>query len=63
VMVVLEWPKIDPQIYFIDHVPVIVSAFEVAMVALASMVIAGVATLYPAGQAAKLYPVDAIRHE
>jgi len=63
VMVQLEWPRLDPQIYFIDHVPVIVSAFEVAMVALASMLIAGVATLYPAGQAADLYPVDAIRHE
>ncbi|MBC8085747.1 MAG: ABC transporter permease [Phycisphaerae bacterium] len=63
VMVQLEWPRLDQQIYFIDHVPVIVSAFEVAMVALASMVIAGVATLYPAGQAAHLYPVDAIRHE
>lgn len=63
VMVKLEWPRLDPQIYFINHVPVIVSAFEVVMVGLASMVIAGVATLYPAGQAAHLYPVDAIRHE
>lgn len=63
VMVEKQWPPLDPQIYFIDHVPVIVSAFEVAMVALASMSIALVATLYPAGQAAKLYPVDAIRHE
>lgn len=63
VMVVLKWPKLDPQIYFIDHVPVIVSPLDIAFVAVASMIIAAVATLYPAGQAAKLYPVDAIRHE
>ena len=63
VMVQLEWPKLDAQIYFIDHVPVIVLPLHVVLVALASMAIATVATLYPAGQAAKLYPVDAIRHE
>ena len=63
VMVKLQWPKLDPQIYFIDHVPVIVLPLHVFLVALASMAIATVATLYPAGQAAKLYPVDAIRHE
>ena len=63
VMVKLQWPKLDPQIYFIDHVPVIVLPLHVLLVAVASMAIATVATLYPAGQAAKLYPVDAIRHE
>lgn len=63
IMVQLEWPKLDAQIYFIDHVPVIVLPLHVVLVALASMAIATVATLYPAGQAAKLYPVDAIRHE
>jgi len=63
VMVQLKWPKLDAQIYFIDHVPVIVLPLHVILVALASMAIATVATLYPAGQAAKLYPVDAIRHE
>ena len=63
IMVQLEWPKLDAQIYFIDHVPVIVLPLHVILVALASMAIATVATLYPAGQAAKLYPVDANRHE
>ena len=63
VMLKLQWPKLDAQIYFIDHVPVIVRPFSVILVALASMAIATVATLYPAAQAAKMYPVDAIRHE
>lgn len=63
IMVQLKWPRLDPQIYFIDHVPVIVSATDVLLVAVASMAIAMVATLYPAAQAAQMYPVDAIRHE
>jgi lipoprotein-releasing system permease protein len=63
VMEELKWPPLDPQIYFIDHIPVIVDPVDVVTVVVASMIIAGLATLYPASQAAKLYPVDAIRHE
>jgi lipoprotein-releasing system permease protein len=63
IMVVLKWPPLNPEIYFIDHIPVIVSPLDVVWVALASMAIAFLATLYPASQAARLYPVDAIRHE
>lgn len=63
IMEVLKWPPLNPEIYFIDHIPVIVAPLDVVWVALASMAIALVATVYPAGQAARLYPVDAIRHE
>ncbi|MEP6766714.1 MAG: FtsX-like permease family protein [Gemmatimonadaceae bacterium] len=63
IMEKLKWPPLDPQVYFIDHVPVIVSPWDVILVAASSMAIATIATLYPAGQAARLYPVDAIRHE
>lgn len=54
---------LDPHIYFIDHLPVIMEPFDVALIAVASLVVATLATLYPAVQAAKLYPVDAIRSE
>ncbi len=54
---------LDPQIYFIDHLPVTTHVTDVALIVLASLVIAALATLYPATQAAKLYPVEAIRHE
>ncbi|MEP6780170.1 MAG: FtsX-like permease family protein [Gemmatimonadaceae bacterium] len=63
VMEKLKWPPLDPQVYFIDHVPVIVAPMDVIIVVVSSMAIATVATLYPAGQAARLFPVDAIRHE
>jgi lipoprotein-releasing system permease protein len=55
--------KLDPSVYFIDHLPVATDVGEVMLTLVASVVIAAVATLSPAGQAAGLYPVDAIRHE
>ena len=55
--------SLDPQIYFIDHLPVATQITDVILIVLASLAIAAVATLYPAGQASRLYPVDAIRHE
>jgi len=54
---------LDPQIYFIDHLPVMTEATDVIWIVVASLAIAAVATLYPAAQAARLYPVEAIRHE
>jgi lipoprotein-releasing system permease protein len=55
--------SLDPQVYFIDHLPVRLDAREIAAIVLASVVIAVVATLYPSAQAARLFPVEAIRHE
>jgi lipoprotein-releasing system permease protein len=54
---------LDPAVYFIDHLPVETRVLDVAMIVLASLAIAALATLYPARQAARLYPVEAIRHE
>ncbi len=55
--------KLDPSVYFIDHLPVTTQPRDVILIVLASLLIAALATLYPAIQAAKLYPVDAIRSE
>jgi lipoprotein-releasing system permease protein len=54
---------LDPQIYLIDHLPVALQPLDVVAIVLASVAIAGMATLYPAVQAARLYPIEAIRHE
>jgi lipoprotein-releasing system permease protein len=54
---------LDPQVYFIDHLPIHVELSDVALIALASLLIATIATLWPARTASRLYPVEAIRHE
>jgi len=54
---------LDPSVYFIDHLPVSTDASDVLLTLGASVAIAALATLYPASQAAKLYPIEAIRHE
>jgi lipoprotein-releasing system permease protein len=55
--------KLDPSVYFIDHLPVATDVGDVLLTLGASVIIAALATLYPATQAARLYPIEAIRHE
>lgn len=55
--------RIPPDVYFVDRLPVAVELGDVVMVVGASVVVAFVATIYPAIQAARLQPVEAIRHE
>jgi lipoprotein-releasing system permease protein len=55
--------RLDPTVYFIDHLPVRVNPADLAFIVAASLVVALVATLHPAGRAAALDPVEAIRHE
>jgi lipoprotein-releasing system permease protein len=54
---------LDPSVYFIDHLPVATQPGDVAWIVFASILTAAIATLYPAIQASRLYPIDAIRHE
>jgi lipoprotein-releasing system permease protein len=57
------WIKINPAVYFIDHLPVHVEPLDVAVVVGASIAVAVLATIYPSRTAAGLTPVEAIRHE
>jgi lipoprotein-releasing system permease protein len=54
---------LDPSVYFIDHLPVRVDALDLIVIVLASIIVATIATVYPARQAASLAPVEAIRYE
>jgi lipoprotein-releasing system permease protein len=54
---------LNPSVYFIDHLPVDLAVQDVVAIVATSVLIAGLATLYPSRRAAALQPVEAIRHE
>lgn len=58
-----QFIKLDPTVYFIDHLPVTTQPMDVLWIILASIAIAAVATVYPSVQASRLFPIEAIRHE
>ncbi|HEX6645399.1 MAG TPA: ABC transporter permease [Gemmatimonadales bacterium] len=55
--------RIDPAVYFIDRLPVHTELRDVLVVVVASVLVALAATIYPSRAAARLAPVEAIRHE
>ncbi len=54
---------LDPEVYYISHLPVRVDPLEFALVALLALVLSYLATLYPAAKASRLEPVEGLRSE
>jgi lipoprotein-releasing system permease protein len=54
--------QLPGDVYYISTLPVRLEALDVVMIASAAMVICFLATLYPAKQASKLNPIEAIRY-
>jgi lipoprotein-releasing system permease protein len=54
---------LDPKVYLIDRLPISVSPIEVVIVALITMAVSVVATLFPAVKASALRPVDGLRYD
>ena len=52
---------LDPDVYYIDKLPIRVDTFDYLKVAAAALGICALATLYPAYAASKLRPVDGLR--
>ncbi|NNM06820.1 MAG: ABC transporter permease [Gemmatimonadetes bacterium] len=55
--------QIPPDVYFVDRLPVALHLSDVVLIFVASVAVAFAATIYPALQASRLEPVEAIRHE
>ncbi|GAB2189962.1 lipoprotein-releasing ABC transporter permease subunit [Sessilibacter sp. MAH1] len=60
---VVGTPVFDPNVYFVSKLPSLVMINDVFTVAGVGFVLATLATLYPARQAAKIQPADALRYE
>ncbi|MCL2447534.1 MAG: ABC transporter permease [Polyangiaceae bacterium] len=55
--------RLDPDVYYIDRLPIDVNGWDYGAVTLAALVICTIATLFPAKQASQLRPVDGLRYE
>jgi len=55
--------RLDPDVYYISYLPVTVDLGQFALVAVISICLAYLATLYPAITASRLSPVDGLREE
>ena len=53
--------KLDPRVYFLEILPIVVRPLEIALVAAFALGAATLATLYPAYRAAHMAPVDGLR--
>ncbi len=61
----LEWfgLRLDPDVYYIDRLPINVSAIDFLIVGASALTICTLATIYPATAASALKPVDGLRYE
>jgi lipoprotein-releasing system permease protein len=55
--------SLPADVYTLDRLPVSIDPFDIVTIVVVSIAIALVATVYPALQASRLEPVEAIRHE
>jgi lipoprotein-releasing system permease protein len=55
--------RMNPEVYYIDKLPVHLDPAEFALVGAATVVVCLAATLFPAYQASRVRPVDALRYD
>ena len=54
---------LDPEVYYIQKLPVVMRVGEIVSVGIAALALCGLATLYPAYLASRLHPVEGLRYE
>ena len=55
--------RLDPEVYYIDRLPITVNAADFLTVGVAALTICALSTIYPAYAASRLRPVDGLRYE
>lgn len=58
-----QFIKLPENVYTLDHLPIIITVPDVLIIGGAAMLLCFLSTLYPARQASKLKPADALRYE
>jgi len=58
-----QFIQLPMDVYYLDHLPVQLQSLDLLVIALAAMVMCFLATLYPARQASRLQPAEALRYE
>ncbi len=58
-----QFIELPGDVYFLDTLPVALNPGDLALIIVLSIMVAFAATIYPAWQASRLMPVEAIRHE
>ncbi|MDR2054522.1 MAG: lipoprotein-releasing ABC transporter permease subunit [Desulfovibrio sp.] len=58
-----QFIKLPDNVYTTDHLPIMITAPDVILVGASALALCFLATLYPARQAARLNPAEALRYE
>ncbi len=58
-----QFIKLPENVYTLDHLPISITVTDVLIVGASAMLLCFLATLYPARQAARLEPAEALRYE
>ena len=58
-----DFVKLDPNVYYISTIPVSMHLTDFVVVAIAALGLSFLATLYPAYQASRIAPAEALRYE
>ena len=59
----VSFPPEIAEVYFVSSIPFITRPVDLTVIAMFSLVVSLLATLVPSARAARMHPVDALRHE